>query len=153
MRSRDEPSPALLDLAQNTEQSALPFELPDDFIHVIETKALELPQPVQHTDPESGEISKRNIRGSHSGVRLRAYGLEQVSLASAMGAAQPGRPRDARVRRATQMLDRLPIARGQKAREYRAIGKSNTERKLLHDRENQEGCAGGDQIRRVNVAM
>ena len=54
-----------------------------------------------------------------------------------------------------QMLDRLPVTRGQKTREYRAIGKSNTQRKLLHELKaaNQDGCAGGDQIRRVNVAM
>jgi hypothetical protein len=31
------------------------------------------------------------------------------------------------------MIDRLLVARRQKAREHRAIGKSNTERKLLHE--------------------
>ena len=74
-------------------------------------------------------------------------------LPAPVRAAEPTRAGDCALGHPPQMLDRLRVARGQKAREHRAIGKSDTKRKLLHDERCQDdGCAGGDQARRVNVA-
>jgi hypothetical protein len=72
-----------------------------------------------------------------------------MRLTGATEAAQPRGAGNLRVRNLPRVLDGLPVSRSQEAREYGTVGKSNTERKLLHS---QDDGAGADHARRVKVA-
>ena len=84
------------------------------------------------TPPRARELVRAARTRSACARWPRAHGLQQVSLARAGRPAQPGESRCRRRARRLQMLDRLALRAGRKACEHRAIGKSNTERKLLH---------------------
>ena len=89
--------------------------------------------PSSTPTPSRPSSRKRKITRAHTGTRLRTNSLQQVSLPCATGPHNHAVPCERRIRRQLQVLDRLLITRRQEAREYRAIGKPNTQRKLLHE--------------------
>ncbi len=148
--SHDQAGGALLRLAHDSEQRPLPVDLPDDRLQIIDAQALELTQALEYVDSQPRQVLQGKISGAHRFAGARAGSLQQMRFARSGRTADPdcagvlpgGEP--------PHVVDRLSVAREQKAREHSAVGQTNTEWKLLHPLPH-EGDTGCDHARRVNV--
>src|SRR5712671_2321245 len=151
LRGDDPPTAGIFHLAQQREDPALPVRLPRNLVDIVQTQALQLRQAFEHADTEPRHLRKGHVTSAHALARRGADRLQQVCLASAARTAQPGEAGNLPAGEAPRMLQRLGVARRQKAGEHRAVGQTQPQGNLTHVRERYDECTGCAQARRVKL--